>query len=47
VDFGPLNLMEGWIALDAAAIAADVSALATGFLELAPLIDALLERRKK
>jgi hypothetical protein len=47
VDFGPLNLMEGWMALDAAAIAADVSAMATGFLELAPLIDALLERRKK
>ncbi len=63
VDFGPLNLMEGWVALDAAAvadpvasalapaIAADViaadDALATGFLEIAPLIDALLERRKK
>jgi hypothetical protein len=55
VDFGPLTLMEGWVALDApavadpaaSAVAANVSALATGFLELASLIDALLERRKK
>jgi hypothetical protein len=85
VDFGPLTLMEGWLALDAAtltaaaapaegeteaaapaipassavadpvteatadqapsAVAAQVSALATAFLELAPLIDSLLERR--
>jgi hypothetical protein len=55
VDFGPLNLMEGWMALDAAAIAdpaaqavaGTVAGLATRFLELAPLIDVLLERRKK
>jgi hypothetical protein len=63
VDFGPLTLMEGWLPLDAAAVADPVAAavagsaaqavagtvagLATGFLELAPLIDALLERRKK
>ncbi len=67
VDFGPLNLMEGWAPLDATeaadpvavaiadpvasaatpAIARTIATLATGFLELAPLIDALLERRKK
>ena len=61
VDFGPLNLMEGWLPLDVVpgettteatavratpAVAADVSALAAAFLELAPLIDNLLEQKK-
>jgi hypothetical protein len=45
-NFGPLTLMEGWTALDTAAIAAQVSALATAFFDLAPLIDTLLEQRK-
>jgi hypothetical protein len=63
VDFGPLNLMEGWAVLDAAAaadpvasapadssalaIAGTVARLAKGFMDLEPLVDALLERRKK
>jgi hypothetical protein len=55
VDFGPLNLMEGWVALDASAvtatatsaIAGTVAKLAREFMNLEPLIDALLERRKK
>ena len=46
VDFGPLNLMEGWTALDATTVAAAVSALAATFLELVPLIDNLLEQKK-
>jgi hypothetical protein len=45
VDFGPLTLMEGWIELDAATVAADVHRLANAFLAIAPLIDELLERR--
>jgi hypothetical protein len=63
VDFGPLTLMEGWVALDAStvtaaavpvvadsaasALAGTVTRLANEFMELEPLIEALLAHRKK
>ena len=46
VDFGPQTLMEGWLPLDDTAVAGTVARLANEFLELAPLIDTLLEQKK-
>ena len=47
VDHGPLTLMEGWIAIDASSFENDILALMDRFELLTPLIDRLLESRKK
>ncbi len=46
VNFGPLTLMEGWVALDAAPINETVYNLALQFLEIDAIIDELLQSRK-
>ena|SRR6188768_2767470 len=45
VDYGPLNLMEGWIEYRETAFPSDVLQLMHQFAEIAPLIDHLLEER--
>jgi hypothetical protein len=47
VNFGPLTLMEGWIALDDENLEAIIMDLAYKFLEIEFIIDDLLEARKK
>jgi hypothetical protein len=47
VDFGPLNLMEGWAPFDETDLEPKIQQLAYQFLELAPIIDDLLAKRKK
>ncbi|KAI9463097.1 hypothetical protein F5148DRAFT_1286228 [Russula earlei] len=46
VNFGPLTLMEGWVALDTAPVNETVYKLASQFLEIDSMIDELLQSRK-
>jgi hypothetical protein len=45
VDYGPLNLMQGWIDYRETTFDADVQQLMKQFAELSPIIDHLLEER--
>jgi hypothetical protein len=45
-EFGPLTLMQGWIDVVATAFEADVIRLMNRFLEISPIIDELLEKRR-
>ena len=45
VDYGPLNLMEGWFNLHPESFERDVLALMDQFGEISPIIDRLLEER--
>jgi len=47
VDYGPLTLMEGWVALEEAGLEDKISELAGQFAETAFIIDDLLRERKK
>lgn len=47
VDFGPGNLMEGWIVLGQERLEESIADLITRFVPLADCIDRLLEKRKK
>ena len=47
VDYGPLTLMEGWIALDLASFEKDILALMDRFAHLSLLIDRLLKSRRR
>jgi len=45
IDYGPLNLMEGWVEYRESSFDSDVLALMNQFSEIAPVIDRLLEER--
>jgi len=45
VDYGPLNLMEGWIEYRESTFDSDVLGLMNQFAEISPIIDRLLEER--
>jgi len=47
VNFGPLTLMEGWVAMDEGDLETIISDLAHRFLEIAFIIDDLLEERSR
>jgi hypothetical protein len=47
VDYGPLTLMQGWMDFAADSFEKDVVALMERFRELSPVIDRLLEARRK
>lgn len=47
VDYGPGNLMEGWIVLGQDGLEESIAELIKRFLPLADVIDTLLEKRKK
>jgi hypothetical protein len=47
VDFGLLPLMEGWAPFNDTDLEEKIRQLAYQFLELAPIIDDLFEKRKK
>ena len=47
VDYGPLTLMQGWIKVDANRLEEDLLALMERFQHLSPLIDRLLESRRR
>lgn len=47
VDYGPLTLMEGWIEVSSSYFAEDLLVLMERFQRLSPLIDRLLESRRK
>ena len=47
VDFGPLTLMNGWVAMDKENMETIIEDLAYKFLEIAFIIDNLLAERKK
>ena len=47
VDYGPLTLMQGWIKIDQNSFEKDTLALMERFKHLSPLIDRLLESRRK
>jgi hypothetical protein len=46
VDYGPLTLMEGWIAINPDSLENDILALMNQFGRLSPLIDRLLDSRR-
>ena len=46
VDYGPLTLMEGWIAINPDSLENDILALMNQFDKLSPLIDRLLDSRR-
>jgi len=46
VDYGPLTLMEGWIAINPDSLENDILALLNQFDKLSPVIDRLLESRR-
>lgn len=45
-EFGPLTLMQGWFDVVATTFEADVARLMNRFLEISPIIDELLEKRR-
>jgi hypothetical protein len=47
VDYGPLTLMQGWIEIDSNGLEKDILVLMERFEDLSPLIDRLLESRRK
>ena len=47
VEYGPLTLMQGWIEIRPDHLEADISQLVRQFVAVRPIIDALLEKRKK
>jgi len=47
VDYGPLTLMQGWIEIDSNGLEKDIVVLMERFEDLSPLIDRLLESRRK
>lgn len=47
VDYGPLTLMEGWVAIDEENLDSIISNLAHHFLDIQFIIDDLLAERKK
>jgi hypothetical protein len=47
VDYGPLTLMEGWIAVTASHFEKDVLDLMESFQRLSPLIDRLLWSQRR
>ena len=47
VDYGPLTLMQGWTKFDPAYFERDALVLVDRFKHLSPLIDRLLESRRK
>jgi hypothetical protein len=47
VDYGPLTLMQGWIKLDSKRPEKDILVLMERFQDLSPLIDRLLESRRR
>jgi hypothetical protein len=47
VDYGPLTLMQGWIKLDSNRLEKDILDLMERFQDLSPLIDRLLESRRR
>jgi DNA-binding MarR family transcriptional regulator len=47
VDYGPLTLMEGWIEIDSNGLGKDILVLMERFKHLSPLIDRLLESRRR
>lgn len=47
VNYGPLTLMQGWIEVEANRLEESVAALMQRFSQLSPLIDRLLESRRR
>lgn len=47
VNYGPLTLMEGWVALKEDDIEKDIHELAQRFLKISPIIDNVLKQYKK
>jgi hypothetical protein len=47
VDYGPLTLMQGWIEIDSNTLEKDILILMERFENLSPLIDRMLESRRK
>ncbi|PWN59724.1 hypothetical protein [Chryseobacterium viscerum] len=47
VNYGPLTLMEGWVALKEDHIEKDIQELAQRFLKISPIIDNVLKQYKK
>lgn len=47
LDYGPLTLMQGWIGIKADTLEEDLSGLMERFKMLSPLIDKLLEARRR
>jgi len=47
VNYGPLTLMQGWIEVDSNSFERDTLVLMERFKDLSPLIDRLLESRKR
>jgi hypothetical protein len=47
VDYGPLTLMEGWIEVDSITLENNILNLMDGFKQISPLIDRLLETRRR
>jgi hypothetical protein len=47
VDYGPLTLMQGWIEIDPRSFGEDILGLMERFKQVSPLIDRLLESRRK
>jgi hypothetical protein len=47
VDYGPLTLMQGWIEVDPNSLEKDLLLLMERFERLSPLIDRLLESRRR
>jgi hypothetical protein len=47
VDYGPQTLMEGWIEVDLKSFEKDMLALMERFKQVSPLIDRLLESRRR
>ncbi len=47
VDYGPLTLMQGWIPLVEKTFARDLAALLQRFGKISPIIDEMLEKRRR
>jgi hypothetical protein len=47
VDYGPLTLMQGWIGVDSNSLGKDILVLMERFKHLSPLIDRVLESRRR
>jgi len=47
VDYGPLTLMQGWIEVDLTHFENDALALMERFAQMSPLIDGLMQRRRR
>jgi hypothetical protein len=47
IDYGPLTLMEGWIQVDAERFEQNILGLMERFRQISPLIDRLLESRRR